>query len=95
MAILPCDFPYDTEPSYHTDDEQQEHEDALDDLQSIFREARKLVDTLNRFGNCLVPSIHDNGADTTAQERLRWLVDGAKEHYGMSLDDIQAGIDSL
>ena len=34
MAILPCDFPYDTEPPYYVDDEQQEHEDALDDLQS-------------------------------------------------------------
>jgi len=34
MAILPCDFPYDTEPSYHTDDEQQEYEETLDDLQS-------------------------------------------------------------
>ena len=34
MAILPCDFPYEHEPPYHTDDEQQEYEDSLDDLQS-------------------------------------------------------------
>ena len=63
--------------------------------ENIFREARKLVDTLTRFGNCIVPSIHDNGSDTTAKERLHWLILGAKEHYNMSVDDIQDGIDTL
>ena len=63
--------------------------------EAIFREARKLVDTLNRFGNCLVPSIHDDGSDTTAKQRLHWLILGAKEHHGMSVDDIQDGINDL
>jgi hypothetical protein len=63
--------------------------------ESIYREARKLVDTLNRFGNCIVPSIHDDGSDTTASQRLHWLIIGAWKHYGMSVDDIQTGIDAL
>lgn len=63
--------------------------------ESIFREARKLVDTLNRFGNCIVPSIHEDESDTTAKQRLHWLILGAKEHHGMNVDDIQIGIDAL
>ncbi len=57
----------------------------------ILREARKLKDIL-RTGNCLVPSIHKDRSDTTALERLRWIVDKAHEDYGMSVDDIEAGI---
>ena len=63
--------------------------------ENVFREARKLVDTLNRFGNCLVPSIHDDKSDTTAQERLEWLVNSAKEKFSISLEDIEVGIDAL
>ena len=35
MAILPCDFPYESEERYYeVEEDQQQHEDALDDLQS-------------------------------------------------------------
>ena len=61
----------------------------------IFLEARKLVDTLNRFGNCLVPSIHEDKSDTTAIERLAWLMDKAKNEYGLTVDDVEYGIMAL
>ena len=60
----------------------------------IFLEARKLVDTLNRFGNCLVPSIHEDKSDTTAIERLAWLMDKAKND-GLTVDDVEDGIMAL
>lgn len=63
--------------------------------ESVFREARKLIDILQRFGNCIVPSIYEDGSDTSAQERLRWLVDQAKDEFDMSIEDIQEGINSL
>jgi hypothetical protein len=63
--------------------------------ESVFREVRKLVDTLNRFGNCGVPSIHEDGSNTSAQERLVWILNGAKEEFDMTLDDIQEGINTL
>ena len=61
----------------------------------IFREARKLVDILNKFGNCIVPSIHKNGKDTSAKERLAWILKEANNKYGLQIDDVQAGIDEL
>jgi hypothetical protein len=61
----------------------------------LFREARKIVDVLSNWGNCLVPSIFEDGSDTSARQRLVWLVVGAEEKFGMSMEDIQEGIDSL
>lgn len=58
----------------------------------IFREARKLVNILQTCGNCLVPSIHKDGSDTSARERLAWIVEKAKEEHSLSVDDIEEGI---
>lgn len=63
--------------------------------ENVFIEARKLVDSLNRFGNCLGPSICFDGSDTYLRDRLHWLVTLASEKFGFTLDDIQKGIDSL
>lgn len=63
--------------------------------ESIFREVRKLIDTLNRFGNCVVPSIHEDGSNTSAVERLKWLIDRSKEEFGMSMEEIQEGVNAL
>jgi hypothetical protein len=60
----------------------------------IFRELRKLVDVLSTWGNVLVNPI-EGQQETTAQERLKWLVDKAKSKYGMTLDDVEAGIEAL
>jgi len=60
----------------------------------IFREVRKLIDTLNRFGNCIVPSIPGN-TDPSAKQRLAWIIGKAKEEHGLSLEAIQEGVDAL
>lgn len=60
----------------------------------IFREARKLLDILNTWGNCLVPSIVE-GKETYAKERLEWIIEKAKNEYGMTVEDIDAGISKL
>lgn len=61
----------------------------------VFREVRKLVDVLEKWGNCLVPSIYEDGSDTHAKDRLEWLVALAKEEHGMSIEDIEKGIKEL
>lgn len=63
--------------------------------ESIYLEVRKLVDILNKFGNCLVPSIHDDKKDTTALQRLNWIMEKAKEEHGLTVDDVEAGIAEL
>jgi len=63
--------------------------------ENLYREARKLLDTLIRFGNVLVPSIKGGIGDTTAHERLKWLIDGAKEYHGLTIEDLQNGVDNL
>lgn len=63
--------------------------------ENIYREARKLVDILNKWGNCLVPSIHDDKRDTTALERLDWLMEQAKTEHGLTVDDVETGITEL
>lgn len=65
------------------------------DKDNIFREVRKLIDILNTHGNCLVPSIHEDKRDTSAKERLAWIIDKAKTEHDMSVDDIQVGVNAL
>lgn len=62
---------------------------------NIFREARKLVDILNTHGNCIVPSIHEDKSDTYALERLRWIVAKAYSEHGLTVEDIEIGIEEL
>jgi hypothetical protein len=63
--------------------------------ENIYREARKLVNVLNTWGNCIVPSIYDDKRDTTALERLDWLMKQAKDEHGLTVDDVETGIAEL
>jgi len=63
--------------------------------ENLYREARKLVDIFNIHGNCIVPSIHEDKRDTTALERLDWIVNKAKEDFDLSIADIEEGIANL
>ena len=63
--------------------------------ENIYREVRKLVYVLNKWGNCLVPSIYDDKRDTTALERLDWLMEKAKTEHGLSVYDVETGIAGL
>ena len=63
--------------------------------EAIYLEIRKLIDIINTWGNCIVPSIHEDKRDTTALERLKWLVDKAEKEHGLSIDDIDKGVSSL
>lgn len=60
----------------------------------IYRECRKLINILETYGNVLVPSIPGE-KETSASRRLAWIVNLAREEHGISIDDIQAGIDAL
>jgi len=62
---------------------------------NIFREVRKLVDILNCWGNCLVPSIHEDGSAASAKERLSWVIEKAKKEHDLSTSDIESGIAGL
>jgi hypothetical protein len=63
--------------------------------ENIFRDVRKLIYTLNKFGNCLVPSTHEDNRDTTAIERVNWLMKKAKEEHGLTPSDVEDGIMGL
>jgi hypothetical protein len=60
----------------------------------ILREMRKLIDILRARGNILVPTI-EGQKETTAQERLVWIIERAKADYGMTIEDIEVGIVAL
>ena len=61
----------------------------------VCREVRKLIDILNKYGNCLVPKIPGAKEPTSAKERLEWIVGQGKELHGMSIEDIEIGIQQL
>jgi hypothetical protein len=60
----------------------------------ILREIRKLINILQTWGNVLVPTI-EGQKETTAQERLVWVIGRAKADYGMTVEDIEVGIVAL
>lgn len=60
----------------------------------IFRECRKLMNILNTWGNVLVPSIPGQ-EETSAKERLVYIVNLAKDEHGLTLDDLDKGIKAL
>jgi hypothetical protein len=61
----------------------------MNDKEYLYLELRKLKDIFNIYGNCIVPSIHADKRNTTALERLRWLVDKAEKEHGLSIDDLE------
>ena len=51
--------------------------------ENLLREARKLINILDRFGNCLVPAI-EGQKETFAIDKLRYVVGVLETEYSMA-----------
>jgi hypothetical protein len=61
----------------------------------LLREARKLIDILDTWGNVLVPTIPGQ-TETCAHDRLMWILSQLRDDYGVTTqEDLQMGIASL
>ena len=59
----------------------------------LLLEVKKLISILNTFGNVLVPNIDDK--ETSAQERLQYIVNKLKEEYNLNIVEIESKISKL
>lgn len=62
--------------------------------ESALRELRKLQDTLNTWGNCLVPTL-PNQKETYALDRLKHFANYLINEEGMTIEQIDAQILAL
>jgi len=62
--------------------------------ESALRESRKLMDILNKWGNCLVPNLPDQ-KETYAKDRLQHFADYLIKEEGMTIEQIDAEILAL
>jgi hypothetical protein len=59
----------------------------------LLMEVKKLLNILETWGNCLVPSF-ENGKETSAEERLIYVIGELQTKFNMSLEDIHFKIGS-
>lgn len=59
---------------------------------NALREIRKLINILETYGNCLVPSLDNK--ETTALERLKHFIEKVTG-WGYDLDEIQVMVNEL
>lgn len=59
--------------------------------EALFAEVRTLLNTLQTWGNILVPPI-EGQTETTAQEKLQYVVDKLQTEHKFTMEEIESNI---